>query len=92
MASLSVIPKKSIENVILTTLLTDGGTSPSTAVYTAVSMQFPKLTRNAAKNLPYNTRWVRMALATRGLVADSKVRGEWTLTEQGLEAARSLIA
>jgi len=89
--ALKTIPTKAIENVILTTLLTDGGTSKSTSVYTAVSAQFPRLTRACTKNLPYNVRWARMSLATRGLVADSKVRGEWTLTAKGRKAARTIL-
>lgn len=90
--ALSTIPTKAIENIILTTLLADGGSSKSTDVYTAVSANFPKLTKNAKKNLTYNVRWTRMSLATKGLVASSKVPGKWTLTAKGRREARAILA
>lgn len=88
---LRTIPTKAIQNVILTTLLTRGGKATPVDVYGAVETQFPKLTRNAAKNLPYNVRWARLSLATQGFVK-IKTRGTWLLTAAGRKEARSLLA
>jgi Mrr N-terminal domain len=80
----------SLQNVIVTTLLLNGGTATSTTVYTAVGSVFPSLRKNMDE-LTYNVRWARMSLAEAGLIAQSKVRGEYTLTAAGRKAARALF-
>jgi hypothetical protein len=80
-----------LKNVILTALLLNGGTATSTTVYTAVGSVFPSLRKNF-DDMTYNIRWARMSLADAGLVAQSKVRGEWSLTAEGRKAARAIFA
>jgi hypothetical protein len=79
-----------LKNIIITTLLLNGGTTTSTTVYTAVGSVFPSLKKNF-DDLTYNVRWARMSLAEAGLVEQSKVRGEWSLTSAGRKAARALF-
>ena len=83
------IPSKSINNVVLTSLLVSGGTSVPSAVYAAVGSVYPSLARD--KDLDYKVRWCRANLAARGLVS-SKIRGEWSLTPKGRRAARALVS
>jgi hypothetical protein len=79
-----------LKNVIMTTLLLSGGTATSTTVYVAVGSVFPSLRKNY-DDMTYNIRWARMSLAGAGLIAQSKVRGEWSLTAEGRKAARALF-
>jgi hypothetical protein len=87
MEAISTIPTKDLRNIVLTTILTRGGKAVPADVYTAVQTHFPHLTKKAQKDLPYNVRWTRKTLVTEGLIS-SKVRGEWSLTAKGLQAAR----
>jgi hypothetical protein len=89
--ALSSIPARAIRNAILTTLLTHGGKAKPVDVYASVETQFPRLSRKAQKNLPYNVRWTRKTLLTDGLISN-RVRGEWILTAAGLKEARTLLA
>ena len=80
-----------LKNVIITTLLLNGGTTTSTTVYTAVGSVFPSLRKNY-DDMTYQIRWARMSLAEAGLIAPSKVRGEWSLTAEGRKTARTIFA
>jgi len=84
-------PSKAIRNIVLATLLTNGGeiTEP-TVIYSAVGSVFPSMTRNF-DDLTYAVRWTRMSLANEGFIAPSKTRGTWTLTAKGRKAARAFF-